>query len=652
MNDKYQIISNLQPLNIYHIKNDINYSYDSIIKVYELLNKNSEITINKLTSFLKKNNKSDIFTLIINLIEYPLLIKWVYELNVMRYYWNDTIIINLINLNKYTLKIHYFNKNYELGYKNLINLNNQYNIYYNYIDYLLIKKYNFLKNILSINLKKIFKFIDDNFFENIVFGSDFVYLIGHKDIKTIIKENISITLYVTNSISFHKETEYKYKYPYYYVQIDNITIRIYEFRYDINDIILYGYDDAIFISCNKKILCNAKFYQQLENIYIQYEKYENLKNLKGYALKIKENNIISSSNFQKCYICKKYYNNNIYIESYEYLCIECANENYINKNLKVNLLNNTFLVTGGRVKLGYSVTLKLLRFGANVIITTRYPNFAMNNYQSESDYHLWKDRLNIIECDFTKLNQIHTMLDLLQEYNFNGIINNAFQTIKASSLYYEKVNEIETNLKENIILNNNKITNIELNQQNQIIRHNSNQYILNNTIYNTQILKYNNIKINKFKDIQDEIHDNSWNKKIDEISPEEILECTLINQIVPTLIINKLKNNLTGTKFIINVTSFEGSFNYEKTDKHIHTNMCKTAMNMMIRTLHQDSDKNLHVYAINPGYVSGICPQKDKFPISLEDGATRIIYPIIKYYLNEPLDKDIMLMNNYKKYDW
>ena len=43
--------------------------------------------------------------------------------------------------------------------------------------------------------------------------------------------------------------------------------------------------------------------------------------------------MISDSNIPKCYICKKYYNSKIHIESYEFLCIECANENYINKNL-------------------------------------------------------------------------------------------------------------------------------------------------------------------------------------------------------------------------------------------------------------------------------------------------------------------------------
>ena len=144
--------------------------------------------------------------------------------------------------------------------------------------------------------------------KDIIFGSDFVYLIGHKDYKLIIKQNIFITLYIYENINFHKETNFEYKYPYYYIQIDNITFRIYEFVSNINDIIMYGYDDAIFINSDKKILSNAKFYQQLEKLYIPFEKQDNLKSLKSYILKIKQNNMISDSNIPKCYICKKYYN--------------------------------------------------------------------------------------------------------------------------------------------------------------------------------------------------------------------------------------------------------------------------------------------------------------------------------------------------------
>ena len=80
--------------------------------------------------------------------------------------------------------------------------------------------------------------------------------------------------------------------------------------------------------------------------------------------------------------------------------------------------------------------------------------------------------------------------------------------------------------------------------------------------------------------------------------------------------------------------------------------MCKAAMNMMIRSLAEDPDKDLHVYAVNPGYVSGVCPQKDKYALSLDDGASRILYPMIKVIQGEPLPRDCILMVNYKKTDW
>ena len=563
----------------------------------------------------------------------------------MRYYWTDFLIKNLIELNNYTLKILYLNKNYDKAYKHLINLNNQYNLYYNYTDNIIQKRYEIIINKIIEIFDEILK---DYNLDEIIFGSDFVNLIGNNKFINIIEKEYTITLYFKNNIHFKSEIALKYKYPYYYLQYNNITIRFFESNATINDIILY-LDDAVYIKSENKLICNAKFYQNLENQNIESNIIiSDYKVIKTFTLKLK-NLLISDSSIPKCYQCKKYYNSQIHIEGYEFLCIQCADENYVNKNLKVNLLNQTYLITGGRVKLGYASALKLLRFGAKVIITTRYPNFAMSNYQEESDYHLWKDNLTIIECDFTKLKEIYAMLDLLQNYSFNGIINNACQTIKASNSYYEKVKEIESGLKNDIKSNNNSIMGTNL----DIVLYQDTFNILNNTVYDKQIRIYKEkSEISIFKDVKDVQHDNSWDKKIDEITQEEIVECTLINQIVPTLIINKLKHRLTKPKFIINVTSFEGSFNYNKNDKHIHTNMCKTAMNMMIRTLHEDPDKDLHVYAINPGFVSGICPQSDKYPVGLEDGATRILYPIIKYALNDPLDKSIMIMQNYKKTDW
>jgi hypothetical protein len=289
-----------------------------------------------------------------------------------------------------------------------------------------------------------------------------------------------------------------------------------------------------------------------------------------YSIKLQSYKI--KEDISTCYICKKYYNDSIYIENYENLCVECGIENFNKVNIKADLNGLTFLIT-------------------------------------------------------------------VKGYKINGIINNACHTIKQSKDYYDAVNLIETELKANII------------QNNSIQLYKEDRSILMNTIYNNSIQLYNTGKT-IFKDIKDNLKESSWTQKIEEISQEEIVEATLINQVVPTLLINKLKPNLIKPKFIINVTSLEGMFNHVKTDKHLHTNMCKAAMNMMIRTLNEDSDKDLYVYAINPGYVSGVLPQNHKYQVPLEDGASRITYPIIKHMNGETLGKEYLLMSNYKPTPW
>lgn len=182
----------------------------------------------------------------------------------------------------------------------------------------------------------------------IIFGSDFVNLIGNNQFYNNIENEYTITLFCKKYIHFKYETELKYKYPYYYLKYNNITIRFFESNADINDIILY-LDNAIYIKTEDKIYCNAKFYQNLENpIFNSQIQIKDYKVVKTFTLKLK-NILISDSNIPKCYQCKKYYNSHVHIEDYEFLCIPCADENYVNKNLKVNLQNQSYLITGGRV---------------------------------------------------------------------------------------------------------------------------------------------------------------------------------------------------------------------------------------------------------------------------------------------------------------
>ena len=80
--------------------------------------------------------------------------------------------------------------------------------------------------------------------------------------------------------------------------------------------------------------------------------------------------------------------------------------------------------------------------------------------------------------------------------------------------------------------------------------------------------------------------------------------------------------------------------------------LAKVSKGTYIRTLAEDPDKNLYVYCIDPGYVSGVCPQNDYYPVSMHDGASRIVYPILKFFNGDPLPRDWIKMRNFEKIDW
>jgi hypothetical protein len=84
-----------------------------------------------------------------------------------------------------------------------------------------------------------------------------------------------------------------------------------------------------------------------------------------------------------CYVCKTRFSTVHHF--YDRLCMQCANENFAKRTELADLTGRVALLTGGRVKIGYQAGIKLLRAGARLIVTTRFPRDSALRYAREHD---------------------------------------------------------------------------------------------------------------------------------------------------------------------------------------------------------------------------------------------------------------------------
>lgn len=119
-----------------------------------------------------------------------------------------------------------------------------------------------------------------------------------------------------------------------------------------------------------------------------------------------------------CNVCKHPY---VQIHRfYHQLCGRCGDFNLEKRLQTASLSGCLCLVTGGRVRIGYQICLKLLRAGASVIATTRWPADAALRYSHEQDFHVWRGRLRIDELEMSDPIKVEEYCDRLLNGS-NGI---------------------------------------------------------------------------------------------------------------------------------------------------------------------------------------------------------------------------------------
>lgn len=342
-----------------------------------------------------------------------------------------------------------------------------------------------------------------------------------------------------------------------------------------------------------------------------------------------------------CYICKRLYSNIHFF--YHLLCPTCAALNYAKRSQCADLTGRTALITGGRIKIGYQAALRLLRDGARVIITTRFPRDCARRFGEEKDFQQWQDRLQIYGLDLRNLPAVEEFACYLLETEpaLDILIHNAAQTIKRPIEFYRHLLEQEQIPLSELPANHRALLPaesashllLESDPRYRALQFDTSAYFPPDTFDGDgQQLDLRPIT--------------SWLLKLDEVSPVEMLEVQLVNAVAPFLLNSQLKALLMRSpfarRFVINVSAMEGQFNREsKTIYHPHTNMAKAALNMMTRTSATDYARDgIYMNSVDTGWITNENPYEIKTrlqkadvfftPLDVMDGMARIYDPIVR----------------------
>jgi len=374
---------------------------------------------------------------------------------------------------------------------------------------------------------------------------------------------------------------------------------------------------------------------------------------------------------RNCYVCKTEYTKMHHF--YDSMCSDCGDFNYAKRFQTADVSGQIAVITGSRLKIGYHISLMLLRGGATVIATTRFPVDSALRFSKEEDFMDWGHRLKIHGLDLRHIPSVEIFCNFIeQKYErLDILINNAAQTVRRPAGFYSHLMKNEAlaigslpKLAQDLLLDHTNCLE-ELKVLTSGISSNLNMpvswhgpepgiglrasaqlsqipYSFDKALVSKEVFPEGELDA----DLQqvDLRKTNSWRLKLGQIETTEMIEVQLVNSVAPFVLCNRLsevmKKDRTGQKHIINVSAMEGKFYRDfKEDRHPHTNMAKAALNMLTHTAAGTLAKEgIFMNAVDTGWVTDEDPaemakrkqeeQDFQPPLDIIDGAARVMDPL------------------------
>ena len=381
----------------------------------------------------------------------------------------------------------------------------------------------------------------------------------------------------------------------------------------------------------------------------------------------------SLSSERNCYVCKAKFTTLHHF--YDTMCKKCGDINYEKRHQTTDLTGQVALITGSRLKIGYHATLMMLRSGATVIATTRFPVDSGLRFAKEKDFSEWQHRLHIHGLDLRHTPSVEIFANYIEQTydRLDILINNAAQTVRRPAAFYAHMIDEEKKafsaLPKDVqsLLKNHEAckqelghfceTDISKESALPVAWHGSGPgiglrasaelsqipYSFDNSLVAKEVFPSGELDV----DLQqvDLRKTNSWRLNLGEIETPEMVEVQLVNAIAPFVLCNRLapmmKRDYTGKKHMVNVTAMEGKFHrFKKISRHPHTNMAKAALNMLTHTSAAELAKDgIFMNAVDTGWVTDEDPvelakKKEDLhdfqpPLDIVDGAARVCDPFI-----------------------